>query len=208
MSERFIVCLGRKYGSGGHNIGRKLAERLGVKCYDRQLVELASKEIGLSDEVLSGVDERPMTGFLGKLAMDTYSYGYYSMIPEEEPINERVFSVQQRVIKELAKNESCVIVGRCADYALADDSDMLSVFVDAPLDYRIKVIMNRCNEDAKNAEKLIHKVDKRRAKYYYSYTDKKWGELENYHLTFDSSRIGEDQSAEVIISYLKGMNKI
>ena len=120
MKGRFIITIGREFGSGGHEIGIELAKALGVKCYDKQLIEIAAKESGLSEEVMKAQDESRSNSLIYTLAMDSYSYGYPAGIYTETPLNEKVFNAQQDVIKEIAARESCVIIGRCADYTLED----------------------------------------------------------------------------------------
>ena len=183
MKGRFIITIGREFGSGGHEIGIELAKALGVKCYDKQLIEIAAKESGLSEEVMKAQDESRSNSLIYTLAMDSYSYGYPAGIYTETPLNEKVFNAQQDVIKEIAARESCVIIGRCADYTLEDDPDLINVFIHAPI------------------EKLIRKTDKKRANYYNFYTERKWGDANTYDLCFDSSKLGLNKSVELIQMY-------
>ena len=133
MDERTVITIGREFGSGGHEIGMKLAEKLGIKCYDKELLELAAKESGLCEELFASQDEKPTNSFLYSLVMDTYSLGYTNSYVDM-PINHKVFLAQFDAIKKLAERESCVIVGRCADYALEDNPYAVSVFIKASLD--------------------------------------------------------------------------
>ena len=135
MDERTVITIGREFGSGGHEIGMKLAEKLGIKCYDKELLELAAKESGLCEELFASQDEKPTNSFLYSLVMDTYSLGYTNSYVDM-PINHKVFLAQFDAIKKLAERESCVIVGRCADYALEDNPYAVSVFIKASLDER------------------------------------------------------------------------
>ena len=170
MDERTVITIGREFGSGGHEIGMKLAEKLGIKCYDKELLELAAKESGLCEELFASQDEKPTNSFLYSLVMDTYSLGYTNSYVDM-PINHKVFLAQFDAIKKLAERESCVIVGRCADYALEERDDVLSVFIHADLEDRIKNVA-KLNELTDNkAKDLIHKTDKRRASYYNYYTN-------------------------------------
>ncbi|MBQ8729651.1 MAG: cytidylate kinase-like family protein, partial [Lachnospiraceae bacterium] len=118
MSNNLVITIGREYGSGGREIGKKLAEKLGVKCYDRELLERAAKESGICEELFFNHDEKPTNSFLYSLVMDTYAFGHSANI--EMPLNQKVFLAQFDTIKKIAKEESCVIVGRCADYVLED----------------------------------------------------------------------------------------
>ena len=202
MKGRFIITIGREFGSGGHEIGIELAKALGVKCYDKQLIEIAAKESGLSEEVMKAQDESRSNSLIYTLAMDSYSYGYPAGIYTETPLNEKVFNAQQDVIKEIAARESCVIIGRCADYTLEDDSDLINVFIHAPIEKRIARVKRIYELDEKKAEKLIRKTDKKRANYYNFYTERKWGDANTYDLCFDSSKLGLNKSVELIQMYV------
>lgn len=201
MKGRFIITIGREFGSGGHEIGIELAKAFGVKCYDKQLIEIAAKESGLSEEVMKAQDESRSNSLIYTLAMDSYSYGYPAGIYTETPLNEKVFNAQQDVIKEIAARESCVIIGRCADYTLEDDPDLINVFIHAPIEKRIARVKRIYELDEKKAEKLIRKTDKKRANYYNFYTERKWGDANTYDLCFDSSKLGLNKAVELIQMY-------
>ena len=175
MDERTVITIGREFGSGGHEIGMKLAEKLGIKCYDKELLQVAAKESGLCEELFASQDEKPTNSFLYSLVMDTYSLGYSNSYVDM-PINHKVFLAQFDAIKKLAAKESCVIVGRCADYALEDDPFAVSVWIKASLDERIKRIKKLYELNDSKAADLIQKTDKKRASYYNYYSSKKWGE--------------------------------
>lgn len=203
MSKRFVITIGRQYGSAGREIGYKVAELLGVKCYDQQLITLASKESGLCEQILKAHDEKPNQSFLYSLVMDTYSLGYNSAGYIDMPISHKVFLAQFDTIKKIAQEESCVIVGRCADYALEDMDGLLSVFIHGKLENRIARIMDKQNLDKESAAKdLIHKTDKKRSTYYNYYTNKKWGESDSYNFAIDSGVLGIDRTAEMIVHLL------
>ena len=202
MNEKTVVTIGREYGSGGHEVGRRLAEKMGVRLYDRELLELAAKNSGLAEELFDKQDEKPTSSLLYSLVMDTYSFGY-SDAYSDMPINQRIFLAQFDTIKKLGEAESCVIVGRCADYALEGYEHLISVFITAPLEERIKTIMERNGVDAKKAESLIHKTDKKRSSYYDYYSDKKWGRAESYDLCINSADIGIDGVVELIYEYAR-----
>ena len=199
MDERTVITIGREFGSGGHEIGMKLAEKLGIKCYDKELLELAAKESGLCEELFASQDEKPTNSFLYSLVMDTYSFGYSSAGFTDMPMNHKIFLAQFEAIKKLASEGPCVMVGRCADYALADNPDCFSVFVHANLDWRINRIAQKYNKNAKEAKDMINKTDKSRSSYYNYYTNKKWGSADSYNLCLDSSKLGIDATAKAII---------
>lgn len=140
MAGNTVITIGRQYGSGGREIGMRLAKELGIKCYDKELLDQAAKDSGICEELFEHHDEKPTNSFLYSLVMDTYSFGYSSAAFADMPINHKVFLAQFDAIKNLAQKESCVMVGRCADYALSDYEGAFSVFIHADLDKRIRRI--------------------------------------------------------------------
>ena len=202
MDERTVITIGREFGSGGHEIGTKLAERLGIKCYDKELLELAAKESGLCEELFASQDEKPTNSFLYSLVMDTYSLGYSSSYVDM-PINHKVFLAQFESIKKLAAKESCVIVGRCADYALEDNPYAISVWIKSGKEDRIERIKQLYEISDSKAADLIQKTDKGRASYYNYYSNKKWGDANSYDLCIDSGELGIDGSIDLILKYIE-----
>ena len=198
MGYKTIITIGRQYGSAGKEIGLTLAERRGVKCYDKELLDRAAKESGLCQELFEHHDEKPTSSFLYSLVMDTYSTGYSSAAFADMPINHKIFLAQFNSIKELAKEGSCVIVGRCADYALADDPNLLAVFMNAPLKARIRRIAEKYDLTDAKAKDLIQKTDKKRASYYNYYSNKKWGDAASYHYCLDSSYLGVQGTVDLL----------
>ena len=203
MKTNTIITIGRQYGSAGRQIGRVLAEELGIKCYDKELLERAAKESGLCEELFENHDEKPTNSFLYSLVMDTYSFGYSSSGFSDMPMNHKIFLAQFDAIKKLAGEGPCVMVGRCADYALADWNDCFSIFVHADLDWRINRIASKHGKTPKEAKDMITKTDKSRASYYNYYTNKKWGAARSYNLCIDSSKLGIDYATEAIIESIK-----
>jgi cytidylate kinase len=202
-----IYTIGREFGSGGKVIGEKLAETLGIKLYDKELLQQAAKDSGFCQEIFENHDEKPTNSFLYSLVMDTYSAGNYSSAPFlDMPLNHKIFLAQFDSIKKIAQQESCVIVGRCADYALADEPDCMNIFVHANLDDRIKWISKRMNITESKAKDQIQKNDKPRASYYNYYTSKKWGDSRSYDLTLNTSKLTTDQCVELIIKYRECMD--
>ena len=201
-----IYTIGREFGSAGYEVGRLLAERLGVKLYDKELLAQAAKDSGFCEEIFENHDERPTNSFLYSLVMDTYSVSGYSAAPFlDMPLNHKVFLAQFDTIKKIAERESCVIVGRCADYALASNPDCLNVFVHADLEDRIKVVSKRNDVTENKAKDLIQKKDKQRASYYNYYTCKKWGDSRSYDLTLNTSKITPEQCVDIILAYREKM---
>ena len=141
-----IYTIGREFGSGGKDVAKMLSDRLGVKMYDKELLQHAAKESGFCEEIFENHDEKPTNSFLYSLVMDTYSMNSYSSAPFlDMPLNHKVFLAQFDTIKKIASNETCVILGRCADYALSDNPDCINIFVHADLDKRIKLVSKRGN---------------------------------------------------------------
>ena len=203
-----IYTIGREFGSGGYEVGRMLAERLGIKLYDKELLAQAAKSSGFCKEIFENHDEKPTSSFLYSLVMDTYSGGSYSSAPfVDMPLNHKVFLAQFDTIKKIAEQESCVIVGRCADYALADNPDCLNIFVHAEMEDRISWISKRKDLTENKARDLIQKTDKQRASYYNYYTCKKWGDSRSYDLCLNTSKISKEACVDMILEFRNRMNK-
>ena len=202
MANNTIITIGRQYGSGGHDIGKQLAEELHIPFYDKALLERAAKDSGLCQEIFENHDEKPTNSFLYSLVMDTYSLGYNSSSFTEMPLNHKIFLAQFDAIKNIAKEGSCVIVGRCADYALADFPNVVNIFLHADLQSRIVRIARRHDLTDAKAKDLIIKTDKRRASYYNYYTSKKWGEAAGYDLSLNTATLGIDGTIHMIREFV------
>lgn len=202
MNSNTIITIGRQFGSGGHEIGEKLAKAYGIPCYDKELLARAAKESGFCEEMIKNHDERPTNSFLYNLVMDTYSMGYSTGAYVDMPIGQRVFLAQFDTIKEVAKEGACVIVGRCADYALSEQANCINIFIYADLDVRIKRIMEKYNLSEKEAKDMINKKDKQRASYYNYYSNKKWGQASSYNLSIDSGVLGIDGTVEMLKNFI------
>ena len=197
-----IYTIGREFGSGGKKVGEKLAAKLGIKLYDKELLQQAAKDSGFCEEIFENHDEKPTNSFLYSLVMDTYSVSGYSAAPFlDMPLNHKVFLAQFETIKKIAERESCVIVGRCADYALSDNPDCINVFIHAEMDKRIKNVSKNLNITENKARDIINKTDKQRASYYNYYTSKKWGDSKSYNLSLDAGKLGTDNCVEMILKY-------
>lgn len=193
MKEKFYINIGRQLGSGGREIGEKLAEQLGISCYDKELIQLAAKESGLGKELFEQFDEKTRHSiFGGLLGMrsspidEVYSNFYLS--------NETLFKIQSDVIRELAERNSCIFVGRCADYVLQDNPRCLNVFISADINDRIKRITGLQKTSEDKAKDIIEKTDNKRAGYYNYFSNKVWGAVESYHLCVNSSVLGIDET--------------
>ena len=200
--SNLVITIGRQCGSRGKTIGKKVAEALGVKCYDKELLTEAAKHSGLCEELFETHDEKPTNSFLYSLVMDTYSLGYTTSSFSEMPLNHKIFLAQFDAIKNIAKEGPCVIVGRCADYALAEFPNVVNVFLHADLQDRIVRIARRHDLTDAKAKDLIIKTDKRRASYYNYYTSKKWGEAAGYDLSLNTATLGIDGTIHMIREFV------
>ena len=204
-----IYTIGREFGSGGREVGEKLAAKLGIKLYDKELLQQAAKDSGFCEEIFENHDEKPTNSFLYSLVMDTYSVSGYSAAPFlDMPLNHKVFLAQFETIKKIAEKESCVIVGRCADYALSDNPDCINVFIHADMDIRIKNVSKNLNITENKARDIINKTDKQRASYYNYYTSKKWGDSKSYNLSLDAGKLGTDNCVEMILKFRELMDAV
>ena len=200
MDKHIVITIGRQFGSGGREIGNIVAQKLGIKCYDKELLNEAAKESGLCEKIFEVHDEKPTRSSLYSLVMDSYAMGYAPSSHVDMPIGQKLFLAQFETIKNIATRESCVIVGRCADYALENNEDLISLFIHSNMDARIKRIMEKRNiSKADDAKDLIIKTDKQRASYYNSYANKKWGDSKTYNMSIDSSLLGIEGTADIIV---------
>ena len=199
MNKHIIINVGRQLGSGGHDIGRMLALDFQAKYYDRELLNLAAKESGLSEKIFEQNDEKK--GFfrgLLNIGAPHVSSGYKPGISQES-----LFQFQSEAIQKAAKEGSCVFVGRCADYVLRDFGNTVNIFITASMDYRIDQIMNKQHLDQEAARKFIEQKESTRAAYYNYYTGKKWGSAESYDLCIDSSVLGFVETEKLIAQFIR-----
>ncbi|WP_072998247.1 cytidylate kinase-like family protein [Mariniphaga anaerophila] len=197
MSEKFYINIGRQIGSGGLEIGKKLAKELNIAYYDRELIQIASDESGLGKEFFEKADEKDSHSLFGGMfgmrstLMDQIYSGYYLS-------NENLFLIQSEIIRKLAKKESSIFVGRCADYVLKDFSRCLNIFISAEMEDRIKRIAQIHDLEHDKAASFIEKMDKKRASYYNYFSNKNWGDSRSYHLCINSSFLGIDNTVKTI----------
>lgn len=198
-----IITIGRQFGSAGREIGTVLAKDYGITLYDKEMLKRAARESGLCEELFERHDEKPTNSFLYSLVMDTYSLGYSTGAYTDMPINYKVFLAQFDAIKKIADEGSCILVGRCADYALSDYKNAIHIFIYADLEARIRRIARIYNLSDAKAKELILKTDKKRASYYNYYTNKTWGDAKGYDLCINSSKLGVEGTAKAIEEYIK-----
>lgn len=208
MKTNTIITIGREYGSAGREIGYKVAEAFDIKLYDKEMLARAAKESGICEEIFQSHDEKPTNSFLYSLVMDTYSMGYSGNSYTDMPINHKVFLAQFDAIKKIADEGPCILVGRCADYALESYPNVVSVFIHADMLSRIRRIARLYDLTDAKAKDLIVKTDKKRASYYNYYTNKKWSDAESYELCLTSSELGIEGTAQAIIDYVTLKEKI
>ena len=195
------LTIGRQFGSGGREIGKKVAQGLGIPYYDKELLAVAAKESGLSHEFLKNYDEKPTNSFLYSLVLGQQNLlaGVHGATVEQMAAN-----AQRDAVRSVAEKGGCVIVGRCADYILRDRPTLMRVFVRADLDARVQRVCQRDGMSEKEAAEKIKRMDRTRASYYNFYTDQKWGSAEFYDLCISSSWRGVDAAAEMILRFCQG----
>ena len=200
--KRTIITISREYGSGGRLIGKKLAELLEIPFYDRELIALAAKKSGLREEIFEHADERTSGSFLYSIALGMCP----SAIPldnlDNMPLSDRAFFIQSDVIRDIAKQGSCVIVGRCADYILREDPDAVHVFIHAPIEARVERATTLYALEAHKARAAVQRMDKRRSAYHEYYAGERFGDADLYDLSFDSSKLDIDRCAQLIRLYV------
>lgn len=202
-----IITIGRQFGSAGREIGQSVAKYFGIECYDKELLTRAAKESGFCEEMIQNHDERPTNSFLYNLVMDTYSFGYNASSFVNMPISHKVFLAQFNTIKKIADEGPCVIVGRCADYALDGYDNCLNLFVFSDEDTKVKRIMKKYELTEEKAKDMILKKDKQRQSYYNYYSSKKWGRADSYDLCINSNVLGVEGSVNLIIQYVEEYEK-
>lgn len=202
--DKYTITIGRQFGSGGRLIGQALAKDLGIEYYDKALLVEAARHAGMSTELFERKDEKAPSFFGGIMSLNM-GYSTYSMYPGGSSISDdALYRAQSDVIRSLADRSSCVIVGRSADYALRDRKNVINVFIHAPIEERVRRIMERGDAATpEQARQIAEKNNKLRAAYYNFYTDKKWGHASSYDLTIDSSRITIDQAVELIRHFIE-----
>lgn len=205
--KRFVITIARGYGSGGKTIGRLLAKELGVECYDREILRLASDDSGINEELFARADEKLKTTSVFKAAKNVYKGELIPPDSDEFVSNDNLFNYQAKVLKELSKKESFVVVGRCADFILKDeDVNLIRLFVHAPLEHCVNVVSGMSSMNKKEIEQFIEKTDKRREDYYHYYTGKDWNDARNYDLCLNSEELSFEECVDIVRAYMKIRN--
>lgn len=198
-----IITISRQYGSGGRTIGEKLADKLGISYYDKELLSRAAKESGFAESTFENVEKKAGNSLLYSIAMGMNAYGNRDLGFTHLSLDDQIYIAQSNVIRKVAKEDSCVIVGRCADYVLKDLPNVIHVFIWADLDYRKERAVKIYNMPEEKIEENILKMDKQRANYYNYHAIEKWGKAENYHLSIRSDYVGIDNAVRLIEDYVK-----
>ena len=200
--ENYVITIARGYGSGGKTIGMMLADDLGIKYYDKNLMRIASEESGIHERLFGLADERVKTGFFKKKG----EYRHDPLPPESDAFvsDDNLFNIQAKIIRELAeKDEPCIIVGRCADYVLKHYKNVIRVFIYADEEHCIQNVVDMYGVSEKEALKTIEKTDKNRSAYYKYYTGQDWDNARNYELCLDSGDLGFQKCVDIIKSYIE-----
>lgn len=192
-----IITISREFGSGGRTIGKEVAKRLGIPCYDKDLIEKIAEETGYAQKFIE--DE-------GEYAPNSNSLAYMFLGRGLDGLSnaDKIWIAQEKVIKEIASKESCVIVGRCADYVLKDRNDCLNVFVYADKEFRAERIVKQYGESAVEPERRLADKDKKRKLNYKYFTEQEWGKRQNYHLCIDSGFLGIEKAVALIVNAVGG----
>lgn len=200
--QPFIITIGRQFGSGGRGVAQILSQKYGIPLYDKELINRVSRETGICGEVFAGCDEctnnYPNSSLMGGWSLSTL----FSTTNRDMLSGDSLFAMQSETIRRIASEGSCVIVGRIADYVLRHHKPLISVFITADMDDRVKRIMEYEKIDAAQAATLVKKADKMRASYYNFYSEKTWGSAESYHLCINTSHVGIEGAAQLVMQYI------
>ncbi|MBQ3670093.1 MAG: cytidylate kinase-like family protein [Treponema sp.] len=209
---RKIITISREYGSGGRIIGKQIAENLGFEFYDKNIIDLAAKESGLSPDFIERTEQNISSTWLYNLLLGTNYAGVAGGTGQHLgaatlPLADQVFNVERKIILSIAKSP-CVIVGRCADYILRtsdeiDRRELFNVFIYADMDAKVKAVMERHNCSEKEAQKIVHTIDKRRANHYSTFTEDTWGDRKIYDILVNSTTLGIEETAQMLTDYIK-----
>ncbi len=206
--EKIIITIARQYGSSGRMIGRKLADRLRIHYYDKELLRLASNESGIDEKLFYKADEKLKQSFFDHIARKKYKESWISPDSDEFTSDDNLFNFQAKIIRGLAEKEPCVIIGRCADYILRDRGDVVRVYVHAPFEERLREVLTLSPLTEEEARKQMEKTDRLREEYYSYYTGgRSWHSADNYDLCIDTSRVDIEECVEMIIRYVDAVQK-
>lgn len=195
-----VITIARQYGSGGREIGREVAKRLGVPCLDKEIIAQTMRESGFSEELVQKADEKATNNLAYSMMMGSYFFGSQPAYMNQLPLNDQIFVAESEVIKKAAEKGGCVVIGRCGNFLLRERKNRLSVFIHADKAHRIDRAVHQYGVPEKKIEDFLAKQDKQRAHYHSFYTDEKWSDLTNYDLSLSSSSFGLENSVEMILA--------
>lgn len=201
--DNIVITISRMYGSGGRTIAQKLSEKLDIPYYDKDLIKIASENSGINEALFANADEKVPNNVLSKIVKRVYNGELLTPDSKDFTSKKNLFNYQAKVIKELADTQSCIIVGRCADFVLKDYDNVLSVFIHAPQDFCIESASKKKDMPLKELEEFVNKTNKQKEEYYKYFTGNDWSDARNYDLCLDSSKLGFDRCVDDIISYIK-----
>ncbi len=193
-----VITISRQYGSGGRFVARKLAEKLGIPFYDNEIITMAAKESGYAENLFEKAEQVSTHSLLYSLSMFGTAAGVYGL-----PLSDKVFLIQSDIIKECAAKGPCVIVGRCSDYVLKEQNNLINFFLYSDIESRVKRVQKYYDNDAKDLRADIERRDKKRATYYNYYTTQRWGDIENYHLSIHTDAVGIDSCVDILEAFVK-----
>jgi cytidylate kinase len=200
--DNYVITIARGYGSGGRTVGKMLSQSLGIEYYDRDLLRLASDDSGINQDLFAKADEKLKKSLLFNIARNVYKGELIPPDSDDFVSNDNLFNYQAKIIKELASTESCIIIGRCADYVLRDYDNVIKLFVHAPLSDCINRLKEMTGNPEKEIEKKILSIDKHRAGYYKYYTGRNWDNAQNYDLCLNSARLSFEKCVDIVKSYM------
>lgn len=198
MTDHTIITIGRQFGSGGHEIGNLLAEKLNIPLYDKNLIHMAAQEIGISSETAENVNETVLGRFLSAYVVGMGDYTTFMNTEDVEPLSDQMYRVQTELVKKLAERSSCIIVGRCADYILGDYTNCINVFIHAFKEDRIRRISRIYKLTEKQAWDRIKRTDRERKLYYEAHTGREWGSIESHQMLLNASLLGTEGIVNIL----------
>ncbi len=200
-----IITIARQYGASGRFTGELLSKKLGIPCYDRELITMAVDKSGFKEEFIESYDEKAQSSLLYTLAVGSVDYGTPVPLAYNMPVSDKLFIMQSNIIRDLADKSSCIIVGRCADYVLRENKNRVSVYLKASMPVRAERVAKRHDISPDKAQDMCIKTDRRRASYYSHYTGQKWGRADLYDLIIDTTKIGAEGASEVIAKFVESL---
>lgn len=201
--KNYVITIARENGSGGRAIGEALARQLGIPFYSRSILRMAADDSGINEQLFAKAEDNFKNSLLFRVAKDAYNGEVIPPDSDNFVSNENLFRYQAKVMLALAENESCVMIGRCADFILRDRPNVLRVFIHAPEEVRVRTLMQRHSISEAEAHKQMRKVDKRRADYYRAFTGSDWRDAGHYDICFDSDHMGQDKIIRFLTGYMK-----